>query len=202
MSAGETFIAPGFSELGPQSQAVFRALLSAMSEPGRVLGCPALIENTPMPPVLAAVALTLLDFETPVFLAGGLASKEARAFLSFHTGAPIIAEPAKAIAILAQTANELPPIPDLNAGMPDYPDRSATVIVGVSGFETGVRVSLCGPGVRDLREFCAEGLSTAFWEAAAVNAARFPLGADFVFCGPRSLAALPRSTLSTILAAR
>ncbi|MBI4724060.1 MAG: phosphonate C-P lyase system protein PhnH, partial [Rhodomicrobium sp.] len=130
MSTGEAVaISRGFADTALQSQSVFRALLTAMSEPGRVLPCPAVIQGAPLPPVLAAVALTLLDYETPVFLSGALASEEARAFLSFHTGAPLSAKPEGASFVLALSGNELPPIPRLNAGTPDYPDRSATVIV-------------------------------------------------------------------------
>ncbi len=203
MSAGGSVaIARGFSDAALQSQAVFRALLTAMSEPGRVLRCPAPIFGAPLPPVLAAVALTMLDYETPVYLAGALVSEEARAFVSFHTGAPLVSDPARASIVLALSESDLPPIPSLNAGTPDYPDRSATVIVGVNGFEDGLAIELRGPGIAGKCEFHACGLSIAFWEAAAANAARFPLGVDFVLCAADSLAALPRSALSTILPAR
>jgi alpha-D-ribose 1-methylphosphonate 5-triphosphate synthase subunit PhnH len=184
----------GFANPAAGSQAVFRAVLSAMSEPGRMWTCPALPEGSPLQPVIAAVALTLLDYETPLFLAGRLGLGEARDFLAFHTGAPVISEPARAAFVIAASADDLPPIDSLSAGTPDYPDRSATVILGVSGFETGTRVSLRGPGIPDFRSFQAGGLEASFWRLAIGNASRFPLGVDFLFCGPDALAALPRST--------
>jgi len=185
-------IAPGFENPPLQSQAVFRAVLAAMAEPGRVFPCLALA--VPLPPVLAAVALTLLDYETPMFLAGGLASEETRQFLAFHTGAPLV-EVENAAFVLALDANDLPSVTALRAGTPDYPDRSATVILNTAGFDDGMPVSLKGPGIACERIFRVKGLSAAFWEAAAANAARFPLGVDFIFCGPDSVAALPRSTV-------
>jgi alpha-D-ribose 1-methylphosphonate 5-triphosphate synthase subunit PhnH len=189
-----TTIKRGFAHPAAGSQAVFRTVLSAMSEPGRIWMCPALPKESSLQPVTAAVALTLLDYETPVFLAGRLGSDEARDFLAFHTGAPIISEPARAGFVIAASADDLPPIESLNAGTPEYPDRSATVILGVSGFETGTRVSLRGPGIPEFRNFQAGGLEASFWRLAIGNASRFPLGIDFIFCGPDALAALPRST--------
>lgn len=198
MNASSATIGRGFTNPAIQSQAVFRAILAAMSEPGTVLECPATIAGAPLPPVMAAVALTLLDYETPVFLAGPIAGGGPAAFISFHTSAPLVSNPAQASLVLAMTANELPPILQLSGGTPAYPDRSATVIVGVNGFDNGTRVKLHGPGIASSRAFCAGGLDLTFWQTAAANAARFPLGVDFIFCGPTSLAALPRSTIPTL----
>ncbi len=199
MSCGEApAISKGFSNPSFESQAVFRVLLTAMSEPGRVLPCPALIQGAPLPPALAAVALALLDYETPLFLAGGLAREGPRAFLTFHSGAPIVAEPESASFVLALSAGDMPSIAQLDAGTPAYPDRSATVVVGVTGFEEGAAVTLRGPGIPGTSDFRAGGLEASFWEASISNNARFPLGVDFIFCGPDSLAALPRSSLPAI----
>src|SRR5262245_23601343 len=107
--SGASAPSPGLRNPALDSQAVFRALLSAMAEPGRAVPCPVRIEGAPLPPVLAAVALTLLDFETPAYLASRLASSPARGFLSFHTGAPLAADAAEASFVLALSQSELPP---------------------------------------------------------------------------------------------
>jgi alpha-D-ribose 1-methylphosphonate 5-triphosphate synthase subunit PhnH len=200
MNANETAaVSPGFRHPALDSQAVFRALLAAMAEPGRAVPCPVRIDGAPLPPVFAAVALTLLDYETPVYLAGCIANSTAHGFLGFHTGAPPEADAAAASFVLALAKSELPPIALLKAGTPEYPDRSATVVLGVGGFEDGMSVSLSGPGIPGSREFQAGGLDAEFWNAAAANAARFPLGVDFILCGPEAVAGLPRSAVPKIL---
>jgi alpha-D-ribose 1-methylphosphonate 5-triphosphate synthase subunit PhnH len=193
-------VSPGFAHPALDSQAMFRALLRAMAEPGRAVPCPVRIDGAPLPPVLAAVALTLLDYETPAFLAGAIASQAVRGFLGFHTGAPLQADAVKAAFVLALSQSALPPVALLGAGTPEYPDRSATVILGVTDFEEGTSVSLSGPGILGSREFRAGGLHAEFWDAAAANAARFPLGVDFILCGPEAVAGLPRSAVPEILA--
>jgi alpha-D-ribose 1-methylphosphonate 5-triphosphate synthase subunit PhnH len=198
-ASGAMTMSRGFANPALDSQAVFRAILKAMSEPGRVIECPVPVPSAPLPPVIAAVALTMLDYETPIFLAGDLSREAPAAFLAFHTGAPLVSKPGQASVVLALAPNELPPIAELEAGTPAYPDRSATVIVGVTGFGGGTPVSLRGAGIAGSRDFMAGGLHTAFWKAAIENAARFPLGVDFIFCGLRSLAAMPRSTIPDLL---
>ncbi|MGL5008821.1 MAG: phosphonate C-P lyase system protein PhnH, partial [Paracoccaceae bacterium] len=73
-------------------------------------------------------------------------------------------------------------------GLPDYPDRAATLIIEMDVLEpTGARLS--GPGIRDTARLSL--LETAAFRA---NRALFPLGFDaYLTCGSR-IAGLPRST--------
>ena len=81
---------PGFADPVGEAQATFRAVLDAMSRPGRLhhvgehLTAPA-----PLDSATAAVLLTLIDNETPLWLDG--AATAARDWLAFHCGA-VIAE--------------------------------------------------------------------------------------------------------------
>ena len=75
------------------SQQVFRLVLAAMSEPGSVHDIE--VDMTPparLDPATAAVCLTLLDFETPVWLDAAADSDETRAWLRFHCGCPLVAD--------------------------------------------------------------------------------------------------------------
>ena len=77
---------------------------------------------------------------------------------------------------------------EVAVGTPEYPDRSATLIVEMERLQaSGARLS--GPGIK-----AAAALSLPEITEFQANARHFPLGLDFLFtCGDR-LAALPRST--------
>ena len=68
-------LVPGFSEPVLASQAVFRTVMEAMARPGQIaeIGV-ALAPPAPLGIAAAALALTLLDFETPVWLDPKLAA--------------------------------------------------------------------------------------------------------------------------------
>ena len=78
-------LAPGFADPVLESQQSFRLVLQAMAEPGRLVPMrPDLSPPTPLRPTTAAVALTLVDYDTPVWL--GDADAAVVDWLRFHTG--------------------------------------------------------------------------------------------------------------------
>ena len=83
-----TIALPGFADPVGEAQATFRAVLDAMARPGRLhrvgerLTAPA-----PLDPATAAVLLTLVDHETPLWLDAAAAA--ARDWMAFHCGAMI-----------------------------------------------------------------------------------------------------------------
>ncbi len=80
----------GFADQVIDSQACFRAVLEAMSRPGRVQQLAAPPEIPPgLSPAAAAVLLTLVDADTPLRLSAG---REAEAWVRFHCGCPIVTE--------------------------------------------------------------------------------------------------------------
>jgi alpha-D-ribose 1-methylphosphonate 5-triphosphate synthase subunit PhnH len=184
---------PGFVDPARQSQAVFRAVLEAMAAPGGIMRSPA-APNAPLPPAMAAVALTLLDYETPYGLAGFDDERAVAAYLGFHAGAPQSDRLSRAAFIFAADALCLPALDGLALGEPEYPDRAATIVVEAGAFGEGEAADLSGPGLRAPRRFSAAGLGADFWRMAQQNAALYPLGVDFIFCNGWELAALPRST--------
>lgn len=187
-------LAAGFTDAVHQPQRAFRALMSAMAEPGRVLPLPApLHPPAPLTAEMASLALTLLDFETPVFLDAPLAaSVEVADFLKFHTGAPLTGAPSAARFALLRDGAALPDLSLFAQGEPDYPDRSATLIVAVEEMGPGPLL-LEGPGISGRRAFRAAPLPEDFATRLAANAAGFPLGVDIVLCAPGCVCALPRS---------
>src|ERR1700719_1986773 len=83
----------GFADKVLSAQATFRSVMDAMARPGSVhrvagvAGAPgAMMRGT------AAIALTLLDHDTPVWLAPPMSvTADVTRWLKFHTGAPVTA---------------------------------------------------------------------------------------------------------------
>lgn len=189
-------LAAGFADPVHDSQRTFRALMRAMAEPG--VPVPLASDLAPPPPLspeMAAAALALVDYETPVFLDRTLAAApEVARFLRFHTGAPIVAEPREARFALIGDGAALPDLALFAQGEPDYPDRSATLIVQVAELG-GDALALEGPGIAGRRPFGAAPLPADFAARLAANRAGFPLGVDLILCGPGTVAGLPRSVM-------
>ena len=184
----------GFADVAVDSAHAFRAIMQAMARPGRVMELGAgLSAPEPMQASTMAVALTLCDFQTPVWLAPALGTDKVKHDLRFHAGAPLTDDPGKAQFLFA-AAEEIPQALDLLLqGTHEYPDRSATLVIQVPGFAAGA-VALSGPGIRGVESFGVSGLGAAFWAAMSDNHARFPVGIDVIFTAPGLVAALPRST--------
>ena len=177
------------------SQRIFRAVLEAMSHPGRVVS-PGL-EGPPLPPLYPAtlsVCLALVDFETPLWLDAAGRTAEVSAHLRFHCGCPLVDDPARArFAVVAAPAG-MPELDRFDPGTDEYPDRSATVIVQARALAAGTGRRLTGPGIVSDVLLDADGLPERFWEGLRVNHERFPRGVDVLVTTGASLVALPRTT--------
>ena len=175
----------GFADRAMDAARIFRAALQAMARPGTVHEVAGALPPAPLSPAAGALALMLADHDTPVWLAPPLGDGPVRDWLTFHTGAPIARREEARFAF--GRWDELLPLSDFPQGTPEYPDRSATLVVEVDGFGEAHR--LTGPGIRE-----EAWLDRAGPGGAAGEPARFPLGLDFFLtCGNR-LAALPRTT--------
>lgn len=175
----------GFADAPMQSARGFRAIMTAMAQPGQIETVAGARPPAPMSVATGVIVLTLCDADTPVWLAPGHDTGAVRDWITFHTGAPLVAA-AQARFAIGDWA-ELP-LDDFAIGTPEYPDRSATVIVPLPDLSPK-GATLTGPGI-------AEQASLSLPELSAFqrNAGLFPLGLDFFFtCGDR-LAGLPRTT--------
>lgn len=191
----------GFTNMAFESAHAFRAIMQAMARPGRVQSLEVSVAApAPLLPGAAAVALTLCDFQTAVWLAPELRTQDVVRYLRFHAGAPIVEDAARAQFIFAMAGARMPDPALLAQGTHDYPDRSATLVIQVAGFG-GEAVELSGPGLRGSLGFGVAGLDRAFWDAMTENHARFPVGVDVIFAAPGAVAALPRSTAIRLLEA-
>jgi alpha-D-ribose 1-methylphosphonate 5-triphosphate synthase subunit PhnH len=187
MSAGVALA--GFADPVRDAQSTFRAVLDAMARPGQVhhvgreLTAPA-----PLDRATAAVLLTLVDNETPLWV--DPAAADARDWLAFHCGAAIVDAAGEAMFALALS---LPDLQQLSAGTHEMPESSATLIVQVAALGNGMRYRLSGPGLRVPGSLAATGLPADFVRIWQDNHALYPRGVDIVLCADTALAALPRS---------
>jgi alpha-D-ribose 1-methylphosphonate 5-triphosphate synthase subunit PhnH len=188
-------LAPAFVDPALASQAVFRTVMDALAHPG--LARPllsGLAAPAPLTATAAAVALTLLDFETPFWLDPGLAdAPEVAAWFKFHTGAPLIADSARSAFAFVSDPAAMPTFDVFSPGSIEYPDRSTTLVVQVAGFGHGEALALCGPGIAGTRRFSAAPLPPDFRARLIANRALFPRGVDLILVSPDAVAALPRS---------
>src|ERR1700752_5298922 len=85
----------GFADKVLSAQTTFRSVMDAMARPGSVqqviadVGTPASVMRG-----TAAIALTLFDHDTPVWLDAKMSeTSEVAKWLKFHSGAPVVEDP-------------------------------------------------------------------------------------------------------------
>ena len=85
---------PGFVDKVLSAQSTFRSVMDAMARPGSVRRIvPGAGTPGPMMRGTAAIALTLFDHDTPIWLDAAMsATPDAAKWLKFHTSAPVIAD--------------------------------------------------------------------------------------------------------------
>ncbi|MRU15954.1 phosphonate C-P lyase system protein PhnH [Roseovarius sp. A21] len=176
----------GFTDAPVQAAQAFRAAMNAMARPGRIEPMDSAQPPAPMSPAAGTLILTLCDPETPVFLGDTHDTPAIRDWITFHTGAPIVSAENAMFAVGEWSS--LQPLERFAIGTPEYPDRSATLIVETEGLRPeGARLS--GPGIKAVAQLSLPDLAPF-----QRNAALFPLGLDFFFTSDCQVAALPRST--------
>lgn len=186
----------GFDDPVHASQRVFRALLDAMSHPGKIITLD-VIEAAPAPlnTATAAICLSLVDFETPLWADADIASSgEAMNYLRFHCGCPVTQDPKEARTGLFADVTALSSFERFSLGTDERPDLSTTVIVQVDGLSSDAGMTLSGPGIKSTRALNVDGATDAFWTAARANNQMFPRGVDLILTAGDQVVCLPRTT--------
>ncbi|WP_444454552.1 phosphonate C-P lyase system protein PhnH [Rhodobacter capsulatus] len=175
----------GFADPAIDAAHAFRAALEAMARPGRIARLAGACPPAPLSPAAGALVLTLCDDTTPLFVSPALLTPALVDWIAFHTAAPLCPPEA---AVFALGRWEDLPLDQFRIGTPDYPDRSATLIVEMAAL-TPPNARLRGPGIETHQDARLPAIAPF-----TANRARFPLGFDCYFCAGDSVAALPRST--------
>src|SRR5580704_6335805 len=183
----------GFADPVFAAQSTFRAVLDAMARPGSVQPIDAALSPpSPLSRGAAAIALTLADHDTPVWLGADFAANDdVAAWLRFHCGCEIVADASRAD--IAFTGGAVPDFTAFNLGTADYPDRSTTLILQVETLQPGAGLMLAGPGIRERSRLFADPLPPDIVARLAANRALFPRGIDLLLATNEAVAALPRS---------
>lgn len=181
-----TALTGGFAEAPKDAARAFRAVMNVMARPGKIETLTGAEPPAPMSIAAGTLALTLLDGNTPVYLAGALDCQDVRDWITFHTGAPFTGPEHAAFAF--GKWDDLLPLSAYPVGNPEYPDRGTTLVVEMPALETA-GATLSGPGIKDKAALNLPDLA-----AFQANAMQFPLGLDFFFTSEDRIAALPRST--------
>ena len=185
----------GFSDAVGQSQTVFRQVLKALSRPGLIVPVTTEVAaGRGLSPAMAAVAMTLCDYETPIWLDPTLSEHSSvRQFLAFHTGAPVVDAVEEAAFAFATGAANLPALAAFAQGSLEYPDRSTTIVLQVPALTGGPQLHLEGPGIDERVTAAPAGLPSDFMQQWAANRERFPRGVDLLLTTEQEIMGLPRS---------
>jgi alpha-D-ribose 1-methylphosphonate 5-triphosphate synthase subunit PhnH len=183
-------LTPGFADPALDGQATFRAVLEAMSRPGRLRQAgSALRPPAPLNQAAAAVLLTLADADTGF---AHDADAAAAAWLRFHCGMPLVSIETAAFVLATGTP---PALASLAQGSEEEPQGGATLVLQVDALAEGEGWRLTGPGIETEHRLRVDGAPAGFIAAWSANRASFPLGVDVVLCAGDRLAALPRTTM-------
>jgi alpha-D-ribose 1-methylphosphonate 5-triphosphate synthase subunit PhnH len=186
----------GFADKVLSAQSTFRSVMDAMGRPGSVQRIVA-AAGTPSSVMrgAAAIALTLFDHDTPVWLDPMMSETlDVAKWLKFHTGAPVVRDSSICSFALIGDAKALPALDRFAFGSNEYPDRSTTLILQVDSLSQGPSFELRGPGIDGVAMLQATIQPHDLFERLAINAALFPRGIDVVLVHDDSIVAIPRST--------
>ena len=186
----------GFADKVLSAQSTFRSVMDAMARPGSVQriaatsGAPSRIMRGS-----AAIALTLFDHDTPVWLDPAMSgTSDVTKWLKFHTGAPVNADSSICSFALIGDGRALPALDRFAFGSNEYPDRSTTLILQIESLTEGSHFQLRGPGIDGAAVLRARIQPMDLFERLAINAALFPRGIDVVLVADNCIVAIPRTT--------
>lgn len=191
-----TALLPGFADPVRDQQRAFRTVMDALASPASAIAYQSHLGDAGVLGANAsAIALTLLDFEVRYHLSPSLLGAEG--FVTFHTGSLRTDDPRDAAFAFLDLANDALDLAAFAQGMPDYPDRSTTIVALTPSLAYGAPLICAGPGFATPRALTIAGLPANFAAQWQANAERSPLGVDLIFVSREAVTGLPRSTRIT-----
>jgi alpha-D-ribose 1-methylphosphonate 5-triphosphate synthase subunit PhnH len=184
----------GFADPVYQSQSAFKTLMDCMARPGLI----GTLQTNAAPPSplcagAGAIALTLCDHDTPVYLSTALIEAGIPGWLAFQAGVLVTDDRTEAAFAFIDAASTLPPLSTFAAGTQEYPDRSATIVLEISGLTGGPERQLTGPGIDGSTRISPADLPPHFDDMWRENSALYPRGCDLILVCGQDIICLPRS---------
>ncbi|OHV79657.1 phosphonate C-P lyase system protein PhnH [Ensifer sp. LCM 4579] len=199
MGAQSQIYAGAFADPVFAAQSVFRMLMDCFARPGSIGRLSARAEPpSPLGQVSGAIALTLCDHDTPVWLSPALSRSTVPQWIAFHTGAGLTDVKAEARFAFIDKGGPIPGFDQYALGSQEYPDRSTTLVIEVEALTGGRRMTARGPGIKGEAVVAPKGLPDVFLDLWTANRAIFPRGVDLVLTTEEGVLCLPRTTRLSI----
>ena len=180
-----------FSEESINSSISFRSLVNATSYPGRHFQITKLKKPSILSNAAATILITLCDNESNVYLSKDYSTDEVKDWLIFNTGA-IVSDKQSADFAVGDWESLLP-LDEFKTGVPEYPERSATLIIEESNYNK-IQCNINGPGIKDKLQ-----IDLPNPELFIKNSHLYPLGLDFYFTNDLKILSIPRSTKINVI---
>jgi alpha-D-ribose 1-methylphosphonate 5-triphosphate synthase subunit PhnH len=189
-----TLVTPAFQQaLDPvhETQAIFRAMLTALSRPGQPVQLPHAAFGAPANPWVAAALLTLVDHETTLACVDEDATET---FVRARTGARKAPLEAADFVLLEAAALSPAIARTVKRGSFAYPDDSATLLIDVAANSERWLYATSGPGIAGTRT-TELPFAPALVDALQEVNAQYPCGVDVLSIDAQGqLVGLPRTT--------
>lgn len=183
-------LSAGFTDPVNEAQAAFRAVLEALSRPGKPVAIGQPVKGLALGAAMAHLLLALTDDDTPVWWQRPDSAVD---WLRFYSGATTAASPrSAAFAVIGDVAG-MPSLDGFSAGSVESPEHAATLLIEVPSLTEGPAVEWHGPGIREMQTVRLAGLPGSFWTQWQANHAAFPQGVDIVFTCAGTALGLPRT---------
>lgn len=180
-----------------QSLTVFRAVLEALSRPGKVVDLPAGVATSVPPAVVPVLALADLDVAVATLEAGDESTwaSSIRSVTGCRVAAATDAD--MIVAVRPPTADE---VASLRVGTAHAPERGARLFVLCAAItegsaEAGTTIRVQGPGASAGRTITVTGVDADAIRALADANRAFPAGVDtWLITGDRRMVGISRSS--------
>ncbi|MEM5529357.1 phosphonate C-P lyase system protein PhnH [Gammaproteobacteria bacterium AS21] len=203
-------IAAGLTNPINAGQVIFRRTLKAMSEPGTIVDIEHNHGAGDLSPAMYALALSLLDQQTTLYLSAALKNEEVCKNLQFHTDVQLVNDPQSAMFAIAN-ADQITEFCYFNKGTDESPEMSCSLVLQVESLtntaaqaqgsdnEHSTLLKLEGPGIESVKYIAIAKLSTQLLEYLTERPDAFPRGLDFYFVSDKQLVCLPRTTKVSVI---
>lgn len=194
IAAATSHIHSGFMDPVFDSQAVFRTVLSCNAYPGRAFTLNRSVDGPgPFCAATAALCLTLLDFETSLWLDDEGRVDHIVDWLSFHCTVSLTKDHRKTLFAIVIDPQSMPGLLEFSPGEVEAPELGSTLIVQVPSLVDGLVTQWSGPGIRDKVWPRIGGLPAQFWPDREMIREIYPRGVDVFFTSGSSIVGLPRT---------